>query len=230
MLHLAGLLDVQTDADAARWRRRGGVRQAPHDPAHDTPGHAPVHSPGEAPLEAEVESRLRHDLGGHLHGGHETRGGDGLGRPDYGRRRGRRRGGRRGRRQLDGRGEERLDLAGLVRQLLVGQQGDDEDGRQGEGVQQQGRNPGEDAGEGRRRSPAQREAGDSVFGRRRTGHGHLGVPGERNRSPGELYEAAGDEGATPARFGVCLQMRALHRGDRYFDSTVISLRRTGSRW
>jgi hypothetical protein len=34
-----------------------------------------------------------------------------------------------------------------------------------------------------------------------------------------------------AAFGVCLQIQAAHRVDRYFDSTiVISLRRTGSRW
>jgi hypothetical protein len=51
------------------------------------------------------------------------------------------------------------------------------------------------------------------------------------KPPTNGYEAPGGKGAPRGAFGVCLQMRAPHRADHFFGSmTVISLRRTGSRW
>ena len=99
------------------------------------------------------------------------------------------------------------------------------------GVQEDGRDPGEASRAGRRTA--------HLSGR--PGNAQLSVTIERDMAtswfPGSdalLLEYSTRRPVTKVRprrvFGVCLQMRAPHRADRYFDSTVISLRRTGSRW
>ena len=147
VLDLAGLPDVEARPGRGPVGGGGGASGSPPTiPPTTPPGTPPSTPPASPPSMPEVEAGLRHDLGRAPR--REPRSppcATGWAGPRHCRRRRGRRRGRRGRRQLDGRGEERLDLAGVVRQPVVGQQGDDENGGQGERVQDDGRKPGERA-------------------------------------------------------------------------------------